>query len=50
MSDPTDSEALAQRLERDPDYRVLRRVRTRDDFAPPVGETKLGFPYHFPRK
>lgn len=42
MSDPADNEALARRLERDPDYRVLRRVRTRDVFAPPAGETKLG--------
>lgn len=42
MSDPQDSEALARRLERDPDYRVLRRVKTRDVFADPVGDTKIG--------
>jgi DNA polymerase III subunit epsilon len=35
-------EALALRLERHPDYRILRRVKTRDVFATPVGETKIG--------
>ncbi len=42
MSHPEDNEALARRLERDPDYRVLRRVQAREVFAAPVRETKLG--------
>jgi DNA polymerase-3 subunit epsilon len=42
MSGPDDSEALAQRLECRPDYRVLRRVRARDVIAEPVGETRVG--------
>ncbi|MEQ8813474.1 MAG: 3'-5' exonuclease [Thalassobaculum sp.] len=42
MSDPQDSEALARRLECHLDYRVLRRVKTRDVFADPVGDTKIG--------
>ena len=42
MSVPEDFEALAQRLERSPDHRVLRRVVARDVFATPVGDPKLG--------
>ena len=34
--------ALARRLERSPDHRVLRRVTVRDVFAAPEGETRLG--------
>jgi len=42
MTGPEDHEDLARRLERSPDYRVLRRMVARDVFAEPAGETKLG--------
>ena len=42
MSNPTDYESLAAALATSPDYRVLRRVVGRDEFATPVGETKIG--------
>ncbi len=42
MIDPADYEALATALECNPDYRVLRRVVSHDEFAKPVGETKIG--------
>ena len=32
---PTDLEAMAQRLEQDPDYRVLRRLKPIEDYGPP---------------
>ncbi len=42
MTDPEDSEALARCLERHLDYRVLRRVKRRDVFADPIGDTRIG--------
>ncbi|MBI1208192.1 MAG: 3'-5' exonuclease [Azospirillum sp.] len=42
MTTSEDVEALALRLERDPDYRILRRVKPRNVFATPIGETKIG--------
>ena len=42
MIDPADFESLAAALERSPDHRVLRRMVSRDHFAEPIGETKVG--------
>lgn len=38
----TDNEALPVALEHNADYRILRRVISRDHFPEPVGETKIG--------
>ena len=42
MTNSSDYESLATSLERSPDYRVLRRVISRDEFTEPEGETKVG--------
>ncbi|WPZ37266.1 3'-5' exonuclease (plasmid) [Thalassobaculum sp. OXR-137] len=42
MINPADYKSLADALERSPDYRVLRRVVSHDQFAAPIGETKVG--------
>ena len=42
MIDPTDYESLAAALELSPDHRVLRRMVSRDQFAEPEGETRIG--------
>ncbi len=42
MTAPQDVGVLARRLERSPDHGVLRRVKRRDVFADPIGDTRIG--------
>lgn len=42
LNNPSDYESLAIALERNSNYRVLRRVISHDQYGAPVGETKVG--------